>query len=393
MATRYRQYLIDERGATRISERLGGDLPLMNLIFFMGIERRNWFLADMVLMTRFEEVGQMMAELNQLGITNADISLWFWNEGGTSGEYPKRLPVDERLGGEDELRILIDDMHQLGYKVYLQDNYLSVSPGSNEIQPFLDAVRGVDGLPAGNPEMGYLLNPQVALREFALPDLPIIASFGADGLLLEALAEMTLPDKNSRFPLGRENFAASWMEIAEASRDELGSVSMTGGNIYAVPFSDRLDFVSLDSTHYDFNDETIPLYHIAVHGLVTYTSVPYNFLSNSQRMFLNQIEYGALPVFFLSHESSSLLFRTGANGVYSSRYDYWRDEILRQYQAMEALAPTISQFIIGHAKIADGVYSTTYEDGTQIVVNYNTDAYKSGAISVPPQDFIIVRGN
>ena len=37
MASRYRQYLINERGATRIGERLGEDIPLMNLAFFMGM--------------------------------------------------------------------------------------------------------------------------------------------------------------------------------------------------------------------------------------------------------------------------------------------------------------------------------------------------------------------
>jgi len=393
MASRYRQFLIDERGATRISERLGDDLPWMDLIFFMGIERRNWFLADMVMMTQFEDVVDIMTELNEMGVKQADVSLWFWNEGGTSGKYPQRFPVDKRLGGEEELKLLIDKLHQMGYRIYLQDDYLFANPGSKGIQPFRDAVRGVDGLPAGNPEMGYLINPQIALREFAMPDLPTIASYGADGLLFEQFAETTLPDKNSRYPLNRENFAATWMEIATTSRDQLGSVAMVGGNIYAVPYSDRLDFVTLDSTHYDIFDEVIPLYHIAVHGLVTYTSAPYNFLSDNQRIFLQQLEYGALPIFILSKESSSLLFRTGANSVYSSQFDTWQDEIIRQYHAIESLAPTISEFIVAYNRLAEGVYCTTYEDGTQVIVNYNENTYSTAKFSVPPKDFFVIGGN
>ncbi len=392
MASRYRQFLQDERGATRIFQRLGDDIPFMNLLFFMGIERRNWFLADMVLLTQFEDVSEIMTELHDLGIKQADVGLWFWNEGGTNQKYPQRFPVDKRLGGEDGLRTLIEDLHQLEYRIYLQDDYLFAYPGSHGIQPFGDAVRGVDGLPAGNPEMGYLINPQVALNEFAVQDIPTIASFGADGLLFEHFAETTLPDKNSRFPLSRENFSATWMEIANISREQLGSVAMAGGNIYVVPYADRLDFVTLDSTHYDPFDETIPLYQIAVHGLLTYTSVPHNFLSDSRRMFLHQVEYGALPIFILTKESSSHLIRTVANGVYSSRYDYWRDEIIRQYQSIETLAPTISQFITGHKQLAEGVYSITYENGTQVIVNYNGETYNNDTFSVPPQDFIVVEG-
>jgi len=394
MGSRYRQYLFEERGATRLGEQIEkDDIPLMNLNFFMGIERRNWFLADMVLMTRFEDIAQMMSELNTLGLKNADVTIWYWNEGGTRNKYPERLPVDKRVGSEEDLRNLIDGLHQQGYRVYLQDDYLFASPDSKAIQPFLDAVRGVDGLPAGDPELGYMLNPQVALRDFAIPAFPSYESFGADGMLFENFASVAFPDKNSGFPLGRENFAASWMQIANISRQRLGSTAMIGSNIYTVPFTDRLDFVTLDSTHYDIFDETIPLYHIAVHGLVRYTGIPYNLQSDSQRLFLHQVEYGALPAFLLTKQSSSLLFRTGANSIYSSKYETWQDEILRQYRAMENLAPLITQFITGHEKIDEGVFVTTYENGMQVIVNYTTSPYVTSTVSVPPQDFIVVGGN
>jgi hypothetical protein len=393
MASRYRQYLLEERGAQRVEERRGDDIPLIDLIYFMGIERKNWFLADMVVMTRFEDVAQMMSDFNKMGVKKADVSIWNWNESGTSNKYPQQWPVDKRLDGEEGLHKLIDISHQLGYKIYLVDDFLSVYPGTHTIQPFLDAVRGVDGLPAGNTETGYLLNPQVALREFAIPNLTKIASLGCDGLLFNSFADIALPDKNTRYPLTRENFAATWMQIAELSREEMGSSSMIGGNVYTIPYTDRLDMVSMDSTHYDIFDRTIPLFQISAHGLIVYSGVPQNFLSDSQRMFLHNIEYGAIPIFMLTRESSSLLFRTGANSIYSSRYDYWRDEIIRQYQAMESLAPLVSQFIIGHEQLADGVYRTSYEDGSQTIVNYNAIPFTMDSINVPPQDFIVVGGN
>ena len=154
-----------------------------------------------------------------------------------------------------------------------------------------------------------------------------------------------------------------------------------------------MDFVTLDSTHYDAFNETIPFYHIAIHGLVGYTGQVSNLISESQRVFLRQIEYGAQPAYILTHESSSLLFRTGANQVYSSRYDYWRDEVVRQYKAMESLEALIAQFIIGHEQLSDGVYQTTYEDGTRVIVNYNEMPYAGNSFSVPPLDFLVIGGN
>lgn len=393
MAARYRQYLIEERGAVRLADKAKSSPPLLNLIFFMGIERRTWFIADMIVMTRFSDVSQIMQELISQGVKRADVNLYNWNMGGTSQEYPQRLPVDERLGGDVELQQLAKELEQLGLNLYLQDDYLQVMPNTNDIQPFLDTVRGVDGLPIGDAEQGYYLNPQVALRGFALRDIPQIATLGADGLLLQNFASLALPDKNSVFPLARENFAASWMQIASISREQLGLAAMTGGNVYAIPYADRLDFVTLDSTHYDLFDDTIPWLQIVAHGLVSYTGSPFNLNSNRQWMFLRHIEYGALPTFVLTQESSSRLSRTAANDIYSSRYGYWEAEVVRHYQEIEPLAPLQTQFIVNHERLANGVYRTTYESGVQVIVNYNQTTYMEDALTIPPQDFIVVEGN
>lgn len=60
---------------------------------------------------------------------------------------------------------------------------------------------------------------------------------------------------------------------------------------------------------------------------------------------------------------------------------------------MEPLVPLANQFIVGHTRLAEGVYQTTYEDGTRVVVNYSTQPYTAGPVSVPAQGFMVVRGD
>ena len=389
MAARYRTYLMEERGAKRLPE----NAPLMHVAFYLGTERRNWFLADMISMTTFDQAGDILDDLAADGIERLDVTLYAWNEGGTKGQYPKRMPVDDRLGGEDALRRLAQEVEARGQRLFLQDNYLLVVPGSPGVQPYLHAIRGVDGLPVGDSEQGFLLNPQVALRNFAARDLYAMTGLGADGLLLEAFADLTLPDKNTEYPLSREGFAASWMQVAAMSRQLFGAAAMEGSNAYALPHADRLDFVTVDSTHFDMFQETIPLYHIATHGLVQYSGQPYNLISDGKRMFLRHVEIGAMPSFIITEESSARLMRTGANMIYSSQYETWRDEIIRQYGVMETLAPLNNQFITGHRKLAADVYETVYEDGSRVIVNYSDTAYSDGAVNVPAQDFVLIGGN
>jgi hypothetical protein len=393
MATRYRHFLIQERGARRIAD----DAPLMSLDFFMGVERRTWFMRDLIRMTTFAEVQEILADLDSMGVSRVDVTVDGWNRGGAGSRYPQRLPVEARLGGADGLRALADDVVARGQRLLLTDNYIIILPGARGVFPYTDAIRGVDGLPVGE-EGVYFLNAQVALRKFAVRDIPKMADLGASGLRLDYFASLAVPDTNDRYPLSRESFAASWMQIADLTREQFGAVAMSGGNSYAIPYVDRLDWVPMNSTHYDLFDEAIPFYQIVAHGLVSYNGQPYNLINDGQRTFLHQIEYGAIPHFVLTHANSALLYRTMANQHWSTQYDFWRDEVIRQYQTMETLAPLVNQFIVDHARLAEGVYQTTYEDGTRVVVNYNAAPYVVEApypmepVSVPAQDLVVVQG-
>jgi hypothetical protein len=386
MATRYRDFLIHRYEA----QRIGDDAPLMTLDFFMGVERRTWFLRDLIQMTTFADVQEIMADLDAAGVSRVDVTVDGWNKGGADARYPQRLPVEARLGGADGLRALARDVRTRGQRLYMTDNYIIVLPEGRGAVPYSDAIRGVDGLPVREGEF-FLLNPQVSLRKFAVRDIPKMADLGADGLRLNSFAGLAVPDTNDRYPLSREGFAASWMQIAELTRGQFGSVAMSGGNSYAVPYADRLDWVSMDSTHYDLFEETIPFYQLVVHGLVSYDGQPHNLMNDGQRTFLHQIEYGAIPHFVLTRENSALLTHTFANQHWSTQYDYWRDEIVRQYQAMEKLGNLVNQFIVAHARLAEGVYQTTYEDGTRVVVNYNERPYTSEDVAVSALDFVVLR--
>jgi hypothetical protein len=386
IATRYRDFMIRERDAQRVK-----DAPLMHLLFYMGTERRTWFLRDLVQMTTFDQTGEIVADLRSAGVSEVDVTLAAWNRGAVSRRYPQRLPVEKRWGGEDGLRALSQELAAHGQRLFLADNYLVAMTAGKGVFPFADAIRGVDGLPVGEGGT-FFLNPQVSLRKFAVQDIATIAGLGADGLWLEDFAAAAVPDTNDRYPLSREGFAATWMQIANLAREQMGAVAMTGGNGYAVPYTDVLAFVPLDSTHYDIFDETVPLYQIAIHGLVSYAGQPYNLLNDGQRTVLHQIEYGATPAFVLTKASSSLLYRTEANGLYSTQYDTWRDEVLSQYRTMERLASTANRFIVDHGCLAAGVCQTVYEDGIRVVVNYNDEPHQIGSVTVPQESFVVLCG-
>ena len=385
MAARYRDYLI-ERGAKRVP----ANAPLMDLHFFMGVEQRTWFLRDFITLTTFANVQEMVDRLVADGVSRFDVTLEGWNNGGVNAHYPERLPAESQHGDSSGLRALADALHKHSQRLFLHDNYLNILPGATGAFPIIDAVRGVDGLPVGDGDTGYFLNPQVALRNFAARDIPQMKTFGTDGLYLQDFAAIAAPDGNLRYPLSRENFAASWMQIAGLAQATFGSASLDGGNIYALNFADRLENVPLDGTGYDLSDDTIPFYQIAVHGLVQYTGAPINLSSDPRRSFLRHIEYGAMPTFTLTQNDTALLYHTTTNNLWSGQFSTWRAEVLKDYQSTQRLAALQSQFITNHEKLADSVYQVTYESGSRIIVNYSIHPYSTNTISVNAQDFIVI---
>ena len=56
------------------------------------------------------------------------------------------------------------------------------------------------------------------------------------------------------------------------------------------------------------------------------------------------------------------------------------------------LAPLQGQTLIGHRQLADRVFETTYEDGTKIIVNYNTEPVQVGDLIIDAKGYLVTGG-
>ena len=119
----------------------------------------------------------------------------------------------------------------------------------------------------------------------------------------------------------------------------------------------------------------MPFYPIAVHGYVQYSTVPGNLRNDYDADFLKAIEYGAVPYYRITHAPSRTLMDTDYEDVYSSEFAVWEDRILEEYAAFDRLSSIVHQRIADHERVAEGVYATTYEDGTRVVVDYNAGRF------------------
>jgi hypothetical protein len=405
----YRNYLMKEKGLQRLP--MEAPRPLLDL--FMGITRRSAFREDFVPMTTFDQGITIIKAFLDKGIRNFDVNLIGWNDDGYRGRWPRRYPAEEDLGGNAGLRRLIDFAHKNGVRVYLEDEYVfayTFSSGGIFGQiPYVrnlwpnwsygfntrwDTIRGVNKLPVfGGAGIDlYLLNPVIARTRYLERDLPKHKSFSADGLEFRSFGSRIYSDTNDRYPLSREQVAQEWMKMVDRARQELGHAMVYGANAYVLGHVDRVYEAPVNALD-AFGDVEVPIYHIATHGLVTRTTYAVNLRNDPKTEFLRQVEWGMQPVYQLTHQPSADLIRTNYNFLYTSQYTEWLDPAVKEYAQMrDEFGYLNGLFITNHEILARRVNRVTFEDGSQLIVNYNPVPYEGPEGRVEAYGYLLKKG-
>src|SRR5690606_17131995 len=105
------------------------------------------------------------------------------------------------------------------------------------------------------------------------------------------------------------------------------------------------------------------------------------------------IEYGALPSAELTGEKSSNLHRTAETRLYSSYAPDWISAIADEYKDLELLYDVIAgEQMVNHEQLQSRVFRTTYANGVEVIVNYNSDAVIIDGDSVEGMNYTWSKG-
>ena len=88
---------------------------------------------------------------------------------------------------------------------------------------------------------------------------------------------------------------------------------------------------------------------------------------------LKTIENGANPYFVLAYQNVEELKINGYSEYYAVKYETWKESILEEYKKLnEVLGPLQNVMIKSHEIVGNRVVKVTYENGTEIYLNYNS---------------------
>lgn len=412
MAKRYRTYLADTRQLKPVAAAGAGagkgDPPVTLDFILAASEQPTPLGSSVIVVTTLRDVQRIVDDLYASGIHAIRVNLRGWQKGGFAGSIPNRFPIPGNIGGASGLRDLQKQLKNKGIPLALDDDLMiGIDSFGSGFSPKKDGVRQITGKVVKFYQNGdfynqalyyYVINPRKVYDDYFSKALKDWKSLNVGGVaLLDEYGDGLYSDYTPGQSSDRAQTAELVNKTLDGIRSKLGWAGTSNPYAFAIGHADMFYSLPLDYNYDLAIDERVPFYPIVLHGLVSYTAGSGTMRTDPGTEFLRELEYGALPYYVLTSGDIRDLSRTTYSGFVSGQYQLVKSQIISEYKAFAAVGRDVwGSFIEGHRKLADGVYETTYENGTRVIVNYTDSAYSGddggNQVTVKAENYAVLGG-
>lgn len=346
---------------------------------------------DMKVACTFERVKDIIRELKIQGVDKAQICLVGWNKSGHDGRWPQIFPVEEKLGGEEQLRELIAYAKENGYQIVCHTNSTDcyrIAEGFDEdiVIKKKDGKLQKDPLDWSGGTM-YHLCPQKAY-EFAKRDLPKVAELGFRGIhYIDVMSVVPLRrcyDKHH--PVTEADTDKYYHKIGNECKKLFGGFASEGAFDFTAKYLDYALYVSFGEHDLTFFEQEIPLWQIVYHGIILSnpSTVTVNYPIKAPESHMKLVEYGGRPSFYIY--SKFITNASNENWLGKEDLECGTDEELKDavkhiksaYEEYKKMRYLQYEFIESYREKAKGIYEVTYSDGTVVLIDYHKQKITMG---------------
>lgn len=385
VANAYRDYLTEEMKVQK-SETNG--LPELYVDIYGGVEKTRSILGIPVTLktalTTCEQAEKIMQSLIDAGGSNLVVSYNKWTNDGIKNKIDADAKASGTIGGKGDFEDLMAYAENQGAALYPTVKNTGFKSG-NGYMTFKDTTIRVSGSYARQYTYNLAYGTQQTSKKplslitpTAYPEIftDLAESYTDKGIKNIGLSELTssLYGDYGKNLAGRDKAQDLLIESYETLDGSMESILGSTANAYALPYVDRISNVPLQSSGYDIFDQDIPFYQIVLHGLKSYSGTAVNGSADTREAVLRAVAAGSSISYDMIGEETSILKDTELDNLYYAYYADWTEEAAQSYAfTRDVLSGVGDKLITGYAE-EDGVITTTYEDGTVIVVDLIAEA-------------------
>lgn len=396
VAEKYRAYLETEKGLAPKDMNPSVALDIYGAIdvkaAFLGIEYKK-----LKALTTFDQAEKILSALEEKGIENVATRYLGWsNYGLLNKKLPVKADALSKLGGNRKFARLTENNNLL----YADVDFLQYRAGNGkkavtnifgEVAKHTERLRSVFATRLGLDPV-KLLSPQY-IRPTAEKYLESLKKRGIESVSLSTLGEMCYSNSSKKIGFHRYFFPSEIEKTLKLFKDNEISIALESANAFAAVYADRIYEAPTLCSGYDMFDREIPFYQIVFHGLIPMTTAPMAASQDSKVNLLKAAESGSELLWGAMYEDSSVLTGTRYEHLYSTQYNLWLDgaaEKIIRYQSL--LDRVHDKKIIAHTEMAPNVMKTTFEGGTEVIVNYGENGATVDGLNIPALDYVYREG-
>lgn len=389
MARRYRSAL-EERNALA-----SADTTYRPRVDILGAESSRFLLWNSVeTMTTLQQARELLSAYAEAGLHAPLVVYRGWQPGGLSYSLGSGdMRMDRRLGDRGELSVLANELAEQGGKLLLEIDPVRANPG-RMYNMRLDIVRTIGQtvaeVPTGKdlyPNLYYLTPSRSA---DVLADAASVWGDAVDGLAVVGMPNILYSYFSNGSNHSRGDTASAYAQ-ALAGAD----ASLALSNPLALYF-DQMDIyldMPLTTTSYSFLSEAVPFLPMVLSGHVPYYSTWANFESNQRTTLLSMVEYGAFPSYLVTGNDVQALTRTNSSDVFTAQWQVMQPILLETDAVLSALHEQLAgAVLVDHAILSQDVVRCTYDNGTEVYVNYRKTPYRVDGHLLDAQGYLVVEG-
>lgn len=361
---------------------------------------------EMKVACTFKRVRELADELKKRGVEGVELQLVGWNASGHDGRFPQLFPVDERLGGEAELKETFRYVKSLGYRISLHTNLIDMTEVADGFT-WEDASLGRDGLPMQIGHYSGGLAYRVCMRrqlKNAYLRFPRVAALGADGLHFLDVISIVEPDVcfDPAHPVSTKDGVELAREIMSYIKRLFGGFSSEGCFDFSMRYLDFGLYVCFGDGFKKLPvptaDGLIPFYELLIHGVALYnpasTTVNYPVKTPSDRLAFYM--RGGRPALYIYSR-----FRTGKTNWMGEKdlvvdtdadLGHTADVIADACREYAPFADRQLVFMNDYRVLDNGIHAAYYADGAVMAGNFTDEPQSFDGHTVAPRDFILIKG-
>lgn len=408
MAIGYREYLMDRYPQLT---KLGNSKVPLTVEIVGAIDRvKQKFGVPISVsepLTTYKEAKTMTKELLDAGFDNMDVKYNGWFNKGVEHKIPSKIKLISELGSKKDFIEMVEYIESQNIDFYVEADFLSMRHNSlwDDFYTNRDSAKFINRelvkLTPFNPihfgESNYLDSYYIAKPDYYLRLIEKfsnnLSKLKVNNIAFNGIGTHLNSDYNPKDTTHRQEVVKLQQDKVAQIREKGTKVMIRTGNSYMLPYVDSIVDMKLDSKGFIIIDEEIPFYPIALHGLIPYAGEAVNLAGNYEKNILKTLETGAGLYFVFMDEPVATLQETNYTRYFAADYSKWVDSGSELNSKIKKdLGHTYNLFIVDHKKVDEKVYLTEYEDGTQVIVNYNATPYKYKGSEISGLNYRVERG-